>query len=175
MALVVWMAGALPRGPGVDPIQPVARAVVSEHARSVLWGEAEPDVVGAALPRVMEESGIALSWVFTGDDELRLVGAHPTVIEGHRALALTYLDIDGHTVTYLIAPVGGPPLPRQGRVKIGRWEPLLRTENGWSLLLWRQQGLLCALVSDLVSEADLARFKEYFAKVRAATEPYGRS
>jgi hypothetical protein len=38
--------------------------------------------------------------------------------------------------------------------------------------MWRQQGLLCVLASDLVSDEDLTRFKEYFVKVRSSTEPY---
>jgi hypothetical protein len=55
---------------------------------------------------------------------------------------------------------------------VDRWRPLVRKENGFSLIVWRQQGLLCVLVSDLVSENDLNRFKEYFVKVRSSTEPY---
>ena len=45
-------------------------------------------------------------------------------------------------------------------------------ESGFSLIIWKQQNLLCVLVSDLVSDADLAKFKEYFVKVRSSTEPY---
>jgi hypothetical protein len=62
-------------------------------------------------------------------------------------------------------------LPDHGRVQIDRYRPLLRQHDGFSLIVWRQQGFLCVLVSDLVSREDLARFKEYFVKVRAATEP----
>jgi hypothetical protein len=43
--------------------------------------------------------------------------------------------------------------------------------------LWRNdveegESLLCVLASDLVSDQELARFKQYFVKVRSSTEPY---
>jgi hypothetical protein len=34
------------------------------------------------------------------------------------------------------------------------------------------ESLLCVLASDLVSDQELARFKQYFVKVRSSTEPY---
>jgi hypothetical protein len=36
--------------------------------------------------------------------------------------------------------------------------------------VWRQAGLVCVMASDLVSEGDVGRLKQYFAKVRASTE-----
>jgi anti-sigma factor RsiW len=163
---------ALPSAAPPDPLRPLARAAISEHARAVLWGESRPDVVPAVLPRVMEQSGVTLNWLFTGDDTLTLVNAQPTYLEGRRAITLAYEDADGHNVTYLILPAGQMALPERGRVQVDRFRPLLRQENGWSLLVWRQQGLLCVLVSDLVSDQDLGRFKEYFVKLRTSTDPY---
>jgi hypothetical protein len=156
----------------VDPGQLVVRAVLAEHARNVLWGEARADVVPAALPRAMEESGVALNWVFTGDDDIRLIDAKPTYLEGRRGIELAYQDVAGHTVTYVIVPGGTVTLPERGREQIDRWRPLVKKENGFSLIIWRQQGLLCVLASDLVSDEDLGRFKQYFVKVRSSTEPY---
>jgi hypothetical protein len=49
---------------------------------------------------------------------------------------------------------------------------VVKKENGFSLIIWRQQGLLCVMASDLVSEQDLARFKQYFVKIRSSSEPY---
>jgi hypothetical protein len=37
--------------------------------------------------------------------------------------------------------------------------------------VWKQGELACFLVSDMVSETDVTSFKDYFARVRAATEP----
>jgi hypothetical protein len=172
MVALLWIAPSLLTTPAADPLQLVSRAVVSEHARNILWGESRPDVVPAALPRAMEESGVALNWVFTGDDDIQLVNAKPTYVEGRRGIELAYKAADGHMVTYVILPTGNVVLPERGRVQVDRWRPLLRKENGFSLIVWRQQGLLCLLVSDLVSENDLSRFKEYFVKVRSSTEPY---
>ena len=78
-------------------------------------------------------------------------------------------------MTYLILPAPTLALPERGRVQIDRWKPLVRTENGFSMILWKQQGLLCVLVSDLVSESDLRKLKEYFIKVRSSSEPYPHS
>jgi len=172
MIMLLWMAPSLPSSAPPDPLRPLARAVLNEHARTVLWGESRPDVVPAVLPRAMEESGVSLNWVFTGDDRIQLINAKPTYLEGRRGIELTYQDVDGHAVTYLILPAPSLVLPERGRVLIDRWRPLVRTENGFTLLLWKQQGLLCALVSDLVSDDDFSRLKEYFVKVRSSTEPY---
>lgn len=172
LVMLLWIAPSLPSAPGIDPAQMVVRAVLAEHARNIFWGESRSDVVPAALPRAMEESGVALNWVFTGDDDIRLVNAKPTYLEGRRGIELTYQDTEGHTITYVIVPGGTVALPERGRVQIDRWRPVVRRENGFSLIMWRQQSLLCVMASDLVSEDDLGRFKEYFVKVRSSTEPY---
>ena len=172
LVMLLWLAPSLPTTTSGDPLRILAYAVISEHARAILWGESRSDVVPAVLPRAMEESGVALSWVFTGDDTIRLVNAQPTYLDGRRGIELDYRDVDGHAVTYVILPAGAITLPDRGRVRIDRWRPLVRTEGGFSLIIWNQQNLLCVLVSDLVSDADLAKFKEYFVKVRSSTEPY---
>jgi anti-sigma factor RsiW len=174
MALIalLWIAPSLPTSTPSDPIRLLAHAVISEHARTILWGESRPDVVPAALPQAMEESGVALNWVFTGDDRIQLVNAQATYLEGRRGIELAYRDADKHAVTYVVLPAGTLVLPEHGRVQIDLWRPLIRMEGGFSLILWKQQNLLCVLVSDLVSDADLAKFKEYFVKVRSSTEPY---
>jgi hypothetical protein len=172
MIAMLWIAPSLTTTTAGDPLQLVSRAVMSEHARNILWGESRSDVVPAALPRAMEESGVALNWVFTGDEDIQLINAKPTYLEGRRGIQLAYEDTRGHTVTYVILPAGTVVLPERGRVQVDRWRPLLRKENGFSLIAWRQQGLLCMMVSDLVSDSDLDTFKQYFVKVRSSTEPY---
>lgn len=172
LIMLLYLAPTLPSAPGADPVQLVTRAVLAEHARNTFWGETRSDVIPVALPRAMEESGVALSWVFTGDEDIRLINAKPTYLEGRRGIELAYQDTSGHTVTYIIVPSGTVTLPERGRVQIDRWRPVVKRENGFSLILWRQQGLLCVMVSDLVSDDDLSRFKQYFVKVRSSTEPY---
>ncbi len=172
MIMLLWIAPSLPTSTAGDPIRLLARAVISAHARAILWGESRLDVVPAALPRAMEESGVALNWVFTGDEKIQLVNAQATYLEGRRGIELAYQDADGHTVTYIVLPAGSLALPERGRVQIDRYRPLLRKEGGFSLIIWKQQELLCVLVSDLVSDADLGKLKEYFVKVRSSSEPY---
>ena len=172
LIMLLWIAPSLPTSVSGDPIRLLARAVISEHARTILWGESRTDVVPAVLPRAMEESGVELSWVFAGDDVIQLVNAQPTYLEGRRGIELTYRDTDGHAVTYVILLAGSVVIPERGRVQIDRWRPLVRTEAGFSFIIWKQQNLLCLLVSDLVSEADLAKLKQYFVKVRSSTEFY---
>jgi anti-sigma factor RsiW len=172
LVMLLWLAPTLPSAPGIDSAQLVERAVLAEHARNVFWGEARADVVPAALPRAIQESGVELNWVFTGDEDIQLIDAKPTYLEGRRGIELAYQDSAGHTITYVIVPGGNVTLPERGRVQIDRWKPLVKKDGGFSLIMWRQQALLCVMASDLVSDEDLARFKEYFVKVRSSTEPY---
>jgi len=173
MVAVIGVATMLPVTVPGDPIQQIARAVVTEHARTLTWGgEQGVDVLPAALPRAMEESGLFVTKLFTGDDDLSLVSAAPTFVEQHRAISLGYMGRDGHAVTYVVMPGGTVTLPEVGRVQIESWRPLVRRESGFSLIMWkeRKSNLLCALVADLVSDDDMTRLKQYFVKVRSATE-----
>lgn len=173
LLLVMILIPLLPRGQ-TDPLQPVVRAVLSEHTRNLMWGPPRPqtDSIPEILPRLMEQTGIGLSWFFIGDNQVRLLRANPTYLDGKKGLAVFYQDPGGHMVTYLVLPAQGLPIPDRGRVQIDRFRPVLTKANGFSLFVWTQQGLLCFLVSDLVSESDLSRFREYFLKVRFTTQPF---
>lgn len=171
MVMVGWLAGTLPTAIPGDSLRDLTRAVITEHARTLAWTQTRPDVIPAALPRAMDESGVTLNWVFAGDNELQLVNAHPTYVESHRGLSLAYQDAQGHAVTYVIFPGAATvTLPEAERVRIATWRPVVRKENGFSLIMWKQQGLFCVLVADLVSDDDLARLKQHFIKVRSATD-----
>lgn len=171
LVMVGWLAGTLPTSVGGDPLRDLTRAVITEHARTLSWSPTQHDVIPAALPRAMDESGVTLNWVFAGDSELQLVNAHPTYVESHRGLSLVYQDAQGHAVTYVIFPGAATvAMPEAERVRIGQWRPVIRKENGFSLIMWKQQGLFCVLVADLVSDDDLARLKQHFVKVRSATD-----
>jgi len=86
-------------------------------------------------------------------------------------MALYYRDGEGHLLTYMVLPAPGLPLPERRRVQVDRFKPALMHDNGFSAWVWRQGDLACFLVSDMVSQADLERFKDYFVRVRVATEP----
>src|SRR5262249_60276304 len=105
-----------------------------------------------ALARVMRASGVLLNWVFPGDPAPKLVNPQPADLEGRRALALTYQDRNGHAVSYIIAREPNVPIPDRERVQIARWRPAVRTEDGVALIVWKQSGLMCVMVSDLVSD-----------------------
>jgi len=171
LVLVLAFLPLLPRIPPADPAQRLVRSVVAEHERALIWGARHAETIPAALPWLARESGIGLTQVFVGDDRLVPVGAEPVYLEGRRGLVLYYRDGDGHLMTYTVLPAPGLPIPDRQRVQIDRWRPALLHEEGFSAWVWRQGDLACFIVSDMVSEADLERFKDYFVRVRTATEP----
>ena len=171
LVMALFFMPLLPRLVPGDPMQRMVRAVVSEHTRVVLWGARRPDIVPASLPWLTRETGIELSSVFSGDDRLQLQAAEPVYLEQHRGLALYYFDADGHRITYITLPAPGLTVPEARRVKVGRWRPAILHDNGFSVWVWKQGELGCFMVSDMVSETDMTNFKDYFVRVRSATEP----
>jgi hypothetical protein len=171
LVLVLAFLPLLPRIPPADPAQRLVHSVVAEHERALMWGARHSAVMPAALPWLTRESGIGLTRVFVGDERLSLAGAEPVYLEGRRGIALAYRDGDGHLVTYTVLPAPGLPLPDRARVQVDRFKPALLHDDGFSAWVWKQGDLACFLVSDMVSEADLERFRDYFVRVRTATEP----
>lgn len=171
LILFLFFIPMLPRISPADPVQRLVRSVVSEHSRTLMWGARRPDVIPAALPWLTEESGIGLSRVFAGDDRLAFVDAEPVYLERRRGIALHYRDGDGHLLTYVVLPAPGLPLPERQRVQVDRWRPALMRDSGFSVWVWKQGDLACFIVSDMISETDLGHFREYFVRVRVATEP----
>ena len=173
MAMVVALA-ALPIIPRITPADPVdrfVRAVVSEHARTVMWGARRGEVLPAALPWLTEQSGIGLSQVFVGDDRLELVSAEPVYLERRRGVAIHYRDTDGHIVSYVALPGAGLTVPDRERMQVDRYKPALVRDSGFASWVWKSGDVACFLVSDMVSADDLEKFKEYFVRVRTTTEP----
>ena len=170
-ALVLVFLPMLPRILPADPSERLVRSVVAEHTRALMWGARRTEVIPTALPWLTRESGIGLTRVFVGDDRLTFAGAEPVYLDGRRGMALYYRDADGHVLTYTVLPAPGLPLPERRRVQIDRFKPALMHDDGFSVWVWKHGDLACFLVSDMVSEADLERFKDYFVRVRVATEP----
>ena len=162
----------LPRILPADPTERLVRSVVAEHTRALMWGARRPESVPTALPWLTQESGIGLTRFFAGDDRLVFIGAEPVYLEARRGIALYYRDADGHLVTYIVLPAPGLPIPESRRVQIqNRWRPALMSDDGFSAWVWRQGDLACFIVSDMVSQADIENFKDYFARLRVSTEP----
>jgi hypothetical protein len=172
MVLALLVLPVLPRVTPADPVQRYVRAVVSEHARALMWGARHGEILPAALPWLTQESGIALPQVFVGDERLELVGAEPVYVERQRGVAIHYRDADGHMLTYVALPAAPAlTIPEPARVQIGRWRPALLRDDGFAAWVWKQKDVACFLVSDMVSADDVEKFKEYFTRVRAKTEP----
>ena len=92
-------------------------------------------------------------------------------LDWRRGVALHYRDANGHDLTYIVLPAPGMPLPERQRVQVAQWRPALVRAGGFAAWVWKHGDLACFLVSDLVGEDDLPSFKDYFVRVRAATEP----
>jgi hypothetical protein len=171
---MIFILFAFPRLPAItagDPVQRLVGAVVLEHTRALMWGTRRADVIPAALPALAEESGISLRRAFSGDDKLTFVAAEPVYLDWRRGVALHYRDSDGHRVTYIVLPAPGMPVPDRHRVQIDRWRPALIRVGGFSTWLWKQGDLACFIVSDMVSDVDVASFKSHFVRIRTATDP----
>jgi hypothetical protein len=171
LLLLLFFVPLLPRIATTDPVDRLTRAVVAEHERAVMWGARRPDVIPTALPWLTQETGIGLTSVFSGDERLTLLEAEPIYLEQRRGLAVHYRDADGHRVTYIVLPAPGVATPERRRQKVDRWRPALLHDGGFSVWMWKQRDLACFIVSDMVSQTDHERFKDYFVRLRAATEP----
>jgi anti-sigma factor RsiW len=175
-ALLILLAGValLPPRTPADPVRRLVRAVVNEHTRAAMWGARHQEVLPAAIPWLTQESGIGLTRVFIGDERLQFVGAEPVYLERERGVALHYRDGDGHLVTYVALPARAltVPVPDRNRVQIDRFRPALLHDSGFAAWLWRQGDIACVIVSDMASVDQLDRFKDYFVRVRVATEPF---
>ena len=171
LLVILFFVPSLPRLVPSDPTDRLVRAAVSEHTRTLLWGTRRGDIEPAAFTELTRETGVSLSRAFAGDDRLTLVGADPVYVDRHRGVALHYRDIDGHLVSYIAVPAAAIVVPDRQRVQIDRYRPALLRDSGFATWLWRQGDVACLIVSDRVSEAELETFKDYFRRMRAATEP----
>jgi hypothetical protein len=174
LAMALLWVSVLPRVLPSDPLQRLQRAVVSEHIRTLIWGEEKGDVVPAALPWLAQETRIDFARVFVGDTDLTPVAGEPIYLEGHgRGIAIRYKDSDEHVVSYVVLPAPGVAVPDRRRIPVGRYRPALyRDSKDFALLVWKQGDFACFLISDMVSDVDLERFKSYFVRIRETSEPY---
>jgi anti-sigma factor RsiW len=171
MLLVLFFVPVLPRLVPADPTERLVRGVVSEHSRVLMWGARHGDVVPATLPELSRETGVALTRSFIGDEQLTLVAAEPIYVDRRRGIAIHYRDPEGHLVSYMAVPAPGIAIPDHQRVQVDRYRPALVRDNGFAAWIWRQGDLACVIVSDRISADELETFKDYFKRLRAATEP----
>ena len=171
LVMVLFVVPTLPRIVPPNPTDRLVRAVVSEHTRTLMWGARSGEVVTTAVPDLSRAAGVSLSRMFVGDDRLTFVSAEPVYVDRNRGIAIHYRDVDGHLVTYMAVPAAGISVPDRDRVQIDRWRPALLRDSGFATWLWRQGDVACLIVSDMVSEGERDKFKDYFVRLRLATEP----
>ena len=170
LVLGLFFVPVLPRIVPADPSERLVRAAVSEHTRTLMFG-ARRDVVPAALMDLTSETGVTLARAFAGDDQLTFVTADPVYVDRHRGVALHYRDTEGHLVSYIAVPAPGVKVPNTERVQIDRYRPALVRDSGFAAWMWRQGDVACLIISDRVSEGERETFKDYFFRMRSATEP----
>jgi len=154
-----------------EGLQSVLPALIDEHIRSLLWEKApsgEEEVV-EALFQLQSETGVKSSWFYTGDDEIRLLRAQPTYLRNLQGIALLYEEQEGHKVSYVFLRTHGRlRVPDSGRIQIDGFRPALIRSEGFSLLTWRSGEWRLFLISDMVSERDVAQLERLFLRVRTA-------
>jgi len=170
LLLLLVGVGLLPPRAPADPARRLVGAVVTEHTRALRWGVRHQEGLPAAW--LTRESGIGVQRIFTGDERLGFVGAEPVYLDRERGMALHYRDVEGHLVTYVVLPAGTLTVPDRRRVQIDRFRPALIRDDGFSAWLWRQGGVACVIVADMAAPDQLDRFKDYYLRVRLATEPF---
>ena len=170
--VILFLIPLLPATQRPDLLQRLTRAVVSEHSRALMWGARSATIMPTGSSWLTQESGIALARMFAGDETLWLVNAEPVYLERERGVALHYGDQAGHFLTYVALPAPALKLPERARVSVGSWRPVLLQDSGFATWVWRHGDLVCFLVSDMVGSEEAERFKEYFVRVRTATEPF---
>ncbi|MBI1845725.1 MAG: hypothetical protein HY294_04755 [Candidatus Rokubacteria bacterium] len=172
LVMLLFVVPRLPRIAPSDPVDQLVRAGVAEHTRVLSWGARLPKIIPAEIPWLAQESGIELKRAFLGDDRLTFKGAEPVYVDRRRGIAIYYRDDDGHLLTYVVLPGAEMKIPdHHRRVQADRYRPALVNDGGFSALVWKQGELACMLISDMVSENDVAHLKDYFVRVRVSTEP----
>jgi len=172
LVLGLFFVPMLPRLVPATPTERLVRAAVSEHTRTLMWGTRR-EILPAAATELQRETGVSLARAFAGDDQLTFITAEPIYVDRHRGVALHYRDTEGHLVSYIAVAVPAPgiKMPDADRVQIDRYRPALVRDSGFAAWLWRQGDVACVIVSDRVSDAERETFKDYFRRMRAATEP----
>lgn len=163
-ALVLVWAGSL--WMARDSISLLAARAVAEHAEYVKATMTHPAADPATVVgEVRRQVDFAIGPVFPGDSQVQMVTGRASDLPGKRAATFIYRDGSGRYTTFFLMPEAGTDIPAEGRMSIETFTPYHRVISGRQLLLWKQRGLACLLVSDL----DEAGMAQMFLKIRQAT------
>ncbi len=157
LALFVWVAGG---GFASDSNDDLLDDAVSRHARSLPLELDTPDpdqVRGWARGKVDFNPRVPHF-----RSSLRPIGARLSHVLDRPAVYLAYREPDGGRAGLFLFADGGrvhfPTAHAQIR-KVGRREVLLANRRGYNVVLWKEQGIVYSLVSDL-DEATLLKLVE---------------
>ena len=146
--VAVVMRLPAPAGPGPGAL---VNEAVNDHLRVVTSThpiEIESGGIHQVKPWFTGRLEFAPRVTFSGDDEFPLVGGSVGYFVDRKA-ALFQFKRRLHAITLLVFPAGGLGWPSGATTRLGRLDVSETVSRGFSVLLWRDEGLGYALVSDL--------------------------
>ena len=130
---------------------PLLREVVNDHLR-VLYAQQPVEIESGGIHQVKPWFQGRLDFaprVLLEDDEaFPLRGGAVSYVLDRKAAAFVYKR-RLHTISLFVFRADGLPWPRAGKRSLGPLEAQVDTQRGFNVLLFRQQDLAYALVSDL--------------------------
>jgi len=146
--VVVAMRVSAPAGAGTAAL---VNEAVNDHLRVVTSThpiEIESGGIHQVKPWFTGRLEFAPRVTFSGDDDFPLVGGSVGYFVDRKA-AVFQFKRRLHAITLLVFPAGGLGWPSGATTHVGRLDVSETVARGFSVLLWRDDGLGYALVSDL--------------------------
>lgn len=156
LAVVKWTQPAFLRGGG--PQLDLIEEVVNDHLRVVASSkpiEIESGGIHQVKPWFAGRLDFAPRMAFDGDQEFQLRGGSVGYV-GDRKAAVFVFGFRLHTLTLLVFRADGITWPAGDDRALARIRLQTRVARGFTVLLWRQDELGYALVSDM-NGADMSR------------------
>lgn len=142
---------------------PLAKEAVNDHLR-VLYAEHPIEVESGGIHQVKPwfsgRLDFAPNVAFSGDDEFPLVGGAVGYFVDRKAATFVWKR-RLHTISLFVFRADGLPW-KAGPTKIGSVPAEMSSDRGFHVVLWRQEGLGYALVSD-VDQTELVRLASKIA------------
>jgi anti-sigma factor (TIGR02949 family) len=138
-----------------SPTRQMAAEGVNDHLRVVQSThpvEIESGGIHQVKPWFTGRLDFAPRVDFSGDAEFPLVGGSVGYYRDRKAAVFVFRH-ELHTISLLVFRADGLPWPTRGLRRIGRLDVDVRSERGFSVLLWRDGELGYCLVSDVSPDA----------------------
>jgi anti-sigma factor RsiW len=155
-----WMAMQKPAGGDL-----VVREAVSDHLR-IAFSEHPVEVASGGIHQVKPWFSGKLDFApvirFSGDDEFPLVGGSVAYFVDRKAAAFVFKR-RLHNISLFVFPAGGFAFPNGAGKALNGVRVAAESLRGFNVLLWQEQGLGYALVSDL----DRAELEQLAGRITA--------